>query len=171
MKKEIEEIYQKEMTSTDFIDKAKNILDKIKSNLCQRDQKTFDTIKRIAEELEKDAIIVKENRATLFEKPVQSEKFIKEKLSKWNEQLKSLCFRDNQKISLASLFKNRLHCYRKALYLPFDRIGFPEEQGKSPSSATKAALLGTIPPPWIAVLLHEGSTLVVGLNSLRLLKK
>ncbi len=37
-------------------------------------------------------------------------------------------------------------------------------------TATTAALLGTI-PLWIAVLLHEGSTLLVGLNSLRLLKK
>ena len=35
--------------------------------------------------------------------------------------------------------------------------------------ATTPALLGFI-PLWIAVLLHEGGTVLVGLNSLRLLK-
>ena len=36
--------------------------------------------------------------------------------------------------------------------------------------ATTPALLGLV-PLWIAVILHEGGTLLVGLNSLRLLKK
>jgi len=36
--------------------------------------------------------------------------------------------------------------------------------------ATTPALLGFI-PLWLAVILHEGGTVIVGLNSLRLLKK
>ncbi|NDD59513.1 MAG: cation-transporting P-type ATPase, partial [Chlamydiae bacterium] len=36
--------------------------------------------------------------------------------------------------------------------------------------ATTPALLGLI-PLWLAVILHEGGTVIVGLNSLRLLKK
>lgn len=36
--------------------------------------------------------------------------------------------------------------------------------------ATTPALLGIV-PLWLAVVLHEGGTLIVGLNSLRLLKK
>jgi Cd2+/Zn2+-exporting ATPase len=36
--------------------------------------------------------------------------------------------------------------------------------------ATTPALLGWV-PLWVAVILHEGGTVLVGLNSLRLLKK
>ena len=36
--------------------------------------------------------------------------------------------------------------------------------------ATTPALLGII-PLWLAVILHEGGTVLVGLNSLRLLRK
>lgn len=36
--------------------------------------------------------------------------------------------------------------------------------------ASTPALLGLV-PLWLAVLLHEGGTLIVGLNSLRLLKR
>jgi len=36
--------------------------------------------------------------------------------------------------------------------------------------ATTPALLGVI-PLWLAVILHEGGTVLVGLNSLRLLRK
>ena len=38
------------------------------------------------------------------------------------------------------------------------------------SLASVPALLGLV-PLWLAVIIHEGGTILVGLNSLRLLKK
>ena len=49
-----------------------------------------------------------------------------------------------------------------------EQMGF--EQASAIQTATIPALLGIV-PLWLAVLLHEGGTVLVGLNSLRLLRR